>query len=307
VPSGGGLDLTAMYAMHHALRREAAHLARVTVRVGDDPGRILPAAVGWQLFKQALRIHHTAEDRALWPPMRRALAGRPGDLALLEAMEAEHAGIDQLIATIDASITNLDAVRLGDLVDALVVGVCGHLDHEEQRALPLIQATVTAGQWQRFGHTHAELAGADAPRVLPWLLDGADPHTVQAMLARLPEPARHAFHQRWWPDYTATTTKESNIVSTVRIHTYRVDPANLEQLLAQRANLIAGIRANNPGLLEARLTRHEDGTYTDMWRWQSAEQMAAALAGSAGFPLVGATLALTHDASVQNGEIVDER
>jgi quinol monooxygenase YgiN len=108
-------------------------------------------------------------------------------------------------------------------------------------------------------------------------------------------------------DYTATTTKESNIVSTVRIHTYRVDPANLEQLMAQRANLIAGIRANNPGLLEARLTRHEDGTYTDIWRWQSAEQMAAALAGSARFPLVGATLALTHDASVQNGEIVDER
>src|SRR4051812_48574590 len=117
----------------------------------------------------------------------------------------------------------------------------------------------------------------------------------------------HAMHhgqrQRFW----RTTTKETNIVSTVRIHTYRVDPTNLEQLLAQRASLIAGIRANNPGLLEARLTRHEDGTYTDAWRWQSAEQMAAALAGAAGFPLVGATLALTHDASAQNGEIVDER
>ncbi|WP_426513572.1 hemerythrin domain-containing protein [Dactylosporangium sp. McL0621] len=288
MPSGGGLDLTAMYAMHHALRRQAAHLARLTVRVGDDPGRIRPAAAGWQLFKRALRIHHTAEDRALWPPMRRALAGRPGDLVLLEAMEAEHAGIDQLITTIDAAVADLDAVGLGDLVDALVVGVCGHLDHEERRALPLIQATVTAGQWQRFEHIHAALAGADAPRLL--------------------EPPRRACHQRRWPDHTATTTtKESNIVSTVRIHTYRVDPANLEQLLAQRANLIAGIRAGNPGLLEARLTRHEDGTYTDAWRWQSAEQMAAALAGAAGFPLVGATLALTHDASVQNGEIVDER
>jgi len=117
----------------------------VTIRA--DPA----AAVGWQLFKRALRIHQTAEDRALWPPMRRALASRPGDLALLEAMEAEHAGIDQLIATIDASVTNLDAVRLGDLVDAVVVGVCGHLDHEEQRALPLIQAAVTAGQGSGSG------------------------------------------------------------------------------------------------------------------------------------------------------------
>ena len=97
------------------------------------------------------------------------------------------------------------------------------------------------------------------------------------------------------------------MVSTVRTHTYHVDPGNLDKLLTQRANLIAGIRANNPGLIEARLTRHEDGAYTDVWRWESAEQMNAALAASAGFSLVGATLALTHDASAQNGEIVDER
>ncbi len=97
------------------------------------------------------------------------------------------------------------------------------------------------------------------------------------------------------------------MTNVVRTHTYRVDPANLDKLLTQRANLIAGIRAGNPGFVEARLTRHDDGTYTDVWRWESAEQMTAALAGAAGFPLVGATLALAHDASVQNGEIVDER
>jgi hypothetical protein len=96
-------------------------------------------------------------------------------------------------------------------------------------------------------------------------------------------------------------------VSAVRTHTYRIEPGNLEQLLAQRANLIAGIRAANPALMEARLSRHEDGTYTDVWRWESTEQMTAALTASAGSPLVSATLALTYDASVQNGEIVDER
>jgi hypothetical protein len=93
----------------------------------------------------------------------------------------------------------------------------------------------------------------------------------------------------------------------VRTHTYRVEPSKLEQLLAQRANLIAGIRAANPALVETRLTRYEDGTYTDVWRWESAEQMTIALTAAAGFPLVGATLALTHDAAVQNGEILDER
>jgi hypothetical protein len=96
-------------------------------------------------------------------------------------------------------------------------------------------------------------------------------------------------------------------VSTVRTHTYRVEPSKLEQLLVQRANLIAGIRAGNPALVETRLTRHEDGTYTDVWRWESAEQMTIGLTAAAGFPLVGATLALTHDATVQHGEIIDER
>jgi hypothetical protein len=104
-----------------------------------------------------------------------------------------------------------------------------------------------------------------------------------------------------------TTTTKENTVSTVRIHNYRVEPGKLEQLPAQRANLIAGIRGANPGLVETRLTRYEDGTYTDVWRWESAEQMTTALAAAAGFPLVDATLALTHDATVQNGEIIDER
>jgi quinol monooxygenase YgiN len=104
-----------------------------------------------------------------------------------------------------------------------------------------------------------------------------------------------------------TTITKENTMSNVRTHTYRVEPSKLEQLLAQRATLIAGIRAANPGLVETRLVRHEDGTYTDVWRWESAEQMTTALTAAAGFALVNTTLALTQDAAVQNGEIIDER
>ena len=96
-------------------------------------------------------------------------------------------------------------------------------------------------------------------------------------------------------------------MSAVRTHTYRVVPENLDALLEQRATLIAGIRAANPGLLETCLTRHDDGTYTDVWRWDSAEHMNVALAAAAAFPLVAATLALTQEASVQNGEVIDLR
>jgi Antibiotic biosynthesis monooxygenase len=96
-------------------------------------------------------------------------------------------------------------------------------------------------------------------------------------------------------------------MAVVRMHRYQVDPADLEELLARRATLISAIRAAHPGLAEARLTRLEDGTYTDVWRWDSSEQMLAAFGDMAAFPEAGAAMALTQGATAVNGEIIDER
>jgi len=92
-----------------------------------------------------------------------------------------------------------------------------------------------------------------------------------------------------------------------RTHRYTIDPADLDELIARRATLIAAIRAAHPGLAEARLTRLEDGTFTDVWRWDSAEQMQAALADMARFPQARAAMSLTRDATAVDGEIVDQR
>jgi hemerythrin-like domain-containing protein len=198
------LDMTAMYAMHDALRRELEHIARVTVRIDDDPRHVLRTAVGWQLFKRSLRIHHGAEDAMLWPALRRQLADRPDDLVLLEAMEAEHAAIGQVIATVDELLTDpeADQVRLGDLTDSLVTGVHGHLTHEEQAAVPLIERTLTTAQWAAFEQVHGQRIGADVPQVLPWLLGDADPRSIARTLATLPEAVRTAYRTRWQPDYS---------------------------------------------------------------------------------------------------------
>ncbi|WP_242608939.1 hemerythrin domain-containing protein [Actinomadura formosensis] len=193
-------DMTPMYAMHNALRREVEHLAKATARMGDDPRRVLAAAVGWELFKKALHVHHTTEDDALWPPMREALASRPGDLALLEAMEAEHAAIDPIIEAVDKGTD-----PIGDLADALATALNAHLEHEEREALPLIDATVTPEQWQNFGRLHGSRIGPDAPRLFPWILDGVDEKTAAVLLAPLPEPVRGAFESEWRPAYEALT------------------------------------------------------------------------------------------------------
>ena len=81
------LDMTMMYAVHDALRREAEHIARLSARAGDDPWRVLRTAAGWEMFKAYLRVHHTTEDDVLWPAMHEALTERPDGLALLELGE----------------------------------------------------------------------------------------------------------------------------------------------------------------------------------------------------------------------------
>jgi hypothetical protein len=39
------------------------------------------------------------------------------------------------------------------------------------------------------------------PTFLPWLLDGADDESANAMLDHLPEPARKAYRNEWQPAY----------------------------------------------------------------------------------------------------------
>ncbi|MFD7784058.1 hemerythrin domain-containing protein [Streptomyces nojiriensis] len=197
------IDLTVMYAMHDALRRELAHLDRLTTAAEHDPRQTLATAAGWMLFKKALQAHHTAEDDALWPSLRRNLAGRPKDLALLEVMEAEHAAIATVIRAIDGALTDPAAgsLRLGQLADALTRGLAGHLEHEEATALPLVRRELTAEQWGHFCRVQARLVDQDAPLLLPWLLDGADEPTAERLLARLPAPAYAACTARWIPAY----------------------------------------------------------------------------------------------------------
>ncbi|MFD1934855.1 MULTISPECIES: hypothetical protein [Nonomuraea] len=96
-------------------------------------------------------------------------------------------------------------------------------------------------------------------------------------------------------------------MSVVRSHTYSVDPADLEEFLARRASLIGTVRDTHPGLTMTLLVKLDDGTYSDTWHWESGAQMGAALAAIPTFAEAPPTMALTKDATAQNGQVVDER
>ncbi|WP_280479672.1 hypothetical protein [Nocardia asiatica] len=96
-------------------------------------------------------------------------------------------------------------------------------------------------------------------------------------------------------------------MAVVRTHRYVVVTGMLAQLLEQRTRLIRSIRSADAAFTAATLIRQDDGSYLDIWRWESAEAMRAAVAGVGNFPLAAATATLTIGHSVLDGKVLDER
>lgn len=197
------MDMTMMYLVHDALRRDVAQVARLCAGPGDRPRRRLAAAGGWDLFSRFLHVHHTAEDEALWPMLQAGLAGRPDDLAIIEALEAEHGAIDPLIAAIERSLRDPERDDLGDLVDALATALHDHLRHEERAGLPLMAATLSDEQAATFAQANGRRIGDDAPRYFPWVLDGARPEDRRRALDRVPLTIRESYERGWQEAYDA--------------------------------------------------------------------------------------------------------
>jgi hypothetical protein len=199
------LDMSMMLAMHDALRRELVQVTRIAGQRDDSPGTLLHAALGWELFKKFLLVHHQTEDDILWPALRARVAGQPDRLALADALEAEHAVIEPLLTAIDAAAADpgYGYQRFGDIVDELSAKLTAHLTHEETDGLPLIDASLTAAEWQHFAQVHGQRNLPDAATYMPWLLGQAGPQTRDAILGKFPPHLLAAYRDDWGPAYAA--------------------------------------------------------------------------------------------------------
>jgi Hemerythrin HHE cation binding domain len=183
------LDMTMMYVVHDALRRDLAQVAQMTVRTD-----------GWDLFESFLRVHHEAEDDALWPVMQEALIGDDESVALLDEMRAEHAALDPLLAAIDEAFDRGDEpVARAELATRLRE----HLAHEEEAALPLIDRTLAEEQWMQYGQLALEKFRPDLPTFVPWLLHSAEGERARGVLGRFPDQAQQTCRDEWQPAYAA--------------------------------------------------------------------------------------------------------
>jgi hemerythrin-like domain-containing protein len=174
----GPVDLTNMYVMHHAFRRDLRDF-RTTVadaRLGDhDRWRALLQR--WRMFGHALHSHHTAEDEGLWPMLleRVAADGDDGARTVLEAMQAEHARIGPVLEECEEGFVRqangpTEAVR--SALEHSLAGahelLSGHLGHEERAAMVLVQRYLVEADWQYIEQHH--FRPAYAPRDILWVV-----------------------------------------------------------------------------------------------------------------------------------------
>jgi hypothetical protein len=195
----GPVDLSAMFLMHHAFRRDLrAFAAAVPVTPVGDLATWRLLRNRWALFGTILHHHHhTIEDDHIWPLLmaRADAAGRD----TLAAMEAEHEEIDPLLAACRQGFDALAAGATEDVRAALEIRVVAagerlgrHLAHEEGDALTLVQAHMSAAEWDAIDNDHAKKAFSfrETLQALPWVMTGLPAGGRNRLLAHGGAPLR---------------------------------------------------------------------------------------------------------------------
>jgi hypothetical protein len=168
-----------MYLMHRGFRRDLDLFATATAATpwGDRP-RWRRLARRFGLFASILHKHHSGEDAGLWP----LLQERGADRTVLDALEAEHEGIDPLLRTCTDELAALAAgtadettpERLAGCTARLRDALCAHLAHEERDGMAEVQRHLTQEDWHRLDVEvfAAQYGPRDMPAVMGWVASG---------------------------------------------------------------------------------------------------------------------------------------
>ena len=175
----GPVDLAGMYLMHRGFRRDLHAFAAATAEtpVGDRT-RWVRLARRFALFAGILHKHHHGEDIGLWP----LLHERGADRTVLDALEAEHEGIDPLLRACTADLAALAAgtgdevtrTRLADCTARLRDALCAHLAHEERDGMVEVQKHLNPEDWDRLDREvfAPEYSPREVPAVIGWVVSG---------------------------------------------------------------------------------------------------------------------------------------
>ncbi|MBC9227240.1 hemerythrin domain-containing protein [Aeromicrobium sp. 636] len=206
----GPADMTMMYVLHHAFRRDVQDFAHAAEQMPTgERDRWVLLADRWQLFTHELHQHHTKEDEILWPLLldRVRAAGDAEAERVLHEMEAEHAVLDPLLAAATAAFERLSAGGddrahdlLRDTLGELGAVLGHHLGHEESAAIEILQRYVGGNEWHELERTRfrTKQTLAEARWFVPWALKGLPAEAEHRVLTLAGPPLRiiHAVSKR---------------------------------------------------------------------------------------------------------------
>ena len=171
----GPLDLSAMYVMHHAFRRDLRDFALAVPATPVGDAKVWAAlARRWHGFATSLHHHHQVEDDWIWPALLRR-AGTEGR-QVLQAMQDEHTALDPLVEACAGGFRAMTAApdaaardRLAADVGRIRAVLGDHLAHEETSALPLAQRYLPVAAWKDSElAARKEFGLADLGFTVPW-------------------------------------------------------------------------------------------------------------------------------------------
>ncbi|MFW3169539.1 hemerythrin domain-containing protein [Geodermatophilus sp. CPCC 206100] len=198
----GPLDMSGMYVMHHAFRRDLDAFCAAAERTPLEDAATWRALAGrWERFATMLHHHHAVEDASIWPALSERVRAVEGAPATLEAMHAEHATIDPVLARcaelFDAMSTAPDAATREALAEQLTATrdlLIRHLAHEETEALPLAQRHLPLSDWAASEKAAQRSYGLrDTGFLVPWAAEGLSQEALDRAFATVGPTFRLAY------------------------------------------------------------------------------------------------------------------
>jgi hemerythrin-like domain-containing protein len=183
-----------MAVVHRVFRREFGMLPGLVRAVpAGDKDRAVVVAEHARLILATLHLHHTGEDKVLWPLLlERAAPARD----LIDRMQAQHANVDRLVGRIGPLVDRFAAVvqggeELASTLEQLRMVLVEHLNLEEAEIVPLAAQHLTADEWSEMGkHGLSEMSRRKLPLVFGAVLEEADEKERAIMFDVLPAPVR---------------------------------------------------------------------------------------------------------------------
>ena len=174
----GGLDLSAIYVVHHGIRRDLRDFdLAVPATPLADTASWIALRRRWLNLTTAFHHHTQVEDVYIWPSI--ALSLRAADAAahsILAGMAAEHEQIESLLSAVTLGFDRLAAQpgptgqrQLAENLRQARQGLLTLLAREKREALPLMQSHLTSDRWKAAQRAAAKEYGlSDLLFAVPW-------------------------------------------------------------------------------------------------------------------------------------------